>query len=246
MSWICKSDLRNRNKEIIKNKSQTICVVKTDLPIVECNMMMQLGSLMMDQVGMKIEKAMESDDTLQDLLIYGANLTFVDFSDVTFYEMEMKGQKPVYDGWMEEHHWSLQVEVEGGIQDAKLLKGKSIVFGSVIPREFETISRDKCGCRNAQSWWLYHGFHIPQYRIAVGGGFLFSSSFDKTVNVWSLQGLNRIHTFKGDEHKVMAIVYVNREAPICISADNRGEIFIWAIKVPFKENAFKRLNEEKD
>lgn len=93
---VCKSDLRNRNKEIIKNKSQTICVVKTDLPIVECNLMMQLGSLMMDQVGMKIEKAMESDDTLQDLLICGANLTFLDFSDVTFYEMEVKGQKPVY------------------------------------------------------------------------------------------------------------------------------------------------------
>ncbi|CAI9266659.1 unnamed protein product [Lactuca saligna] len=82
--------------------------------------------------------------------------------------------------------------------------------------------------------------------LAVGGGFLFSCSFDKTVNVWSLQGLNHVHTFKGHEHKVMAIVYVNREAPICISADNGGEILIWAIKVPFEENAFKRLNEEKD
>ncbi|KAI3807544.1 hypothetical protein L1987_23474 [Smallanthus sonchifolius] len=54
------------------------------------------------------------------------------------------------------------------------------------------------------------------------GGFLFSSSFDKTINVWSLQDLNHVHTFKGHEHKVMAIVFGEREIPLCISGDNGG------------------------
>ncbi|XP_071737798.1 uncharacterized protein [Rutidosis leptorrhynchoides] len=82
--------------------------------------------------------------------------------------------------------------------------------------------------------------------LAIGGGFLFSSSFDKTVNVWSLQGSNRVHTFKGHEHKVMAVVYVDSEPPLCISADNGGDIFIWAVNLPFDEKPVKRLNEEKD
>lgn len=82
--------------------------------------------------------------------------------------------------------------------------------------------------------------------LAIGGGFLFSCSFDKTVNVWSLQGFNHVHTFKGHEHKVMAIVFVNKEPPLCISADNGGDIFIWGVTVPFEEKAIKRLNEGKD
>ncbi|KAK1427437.1 hypothetical protein QVD17_16123 [Tagetes erecta] len=82
--------------------------------------------------------------------------------------------------------------------------------------------------------------------LAIGGGFLFSSSFDKTINVWSLQDLNLVHTFKGHEHKVMALVFVESEIPLCISGDNGGEIFIWGIKLPFEEKPFKRLNEEKD
>ncbi|KAI3738848.1 hypothetical protein L2E82_29038 [Cichorium intybus] len=95
---VCKSDLRNRTKEIITNTSQIIGMVKTDVPISECTPM-QLGLLMMNQVvdeRMKIEEAMESDDKLPDFLIYGANLTFVDLSDVSFYEIEVRGQKPVY------------------------------------------------------------------------------------------------------------------------------------------------------
>ncbi|KAI3761723.1 hypothetical protein L1987_52144 [Smallanthus sonchifolius] len=82
--------------------------------------------------------------------------------------------------------------------------------------------------------------------LAIGGGFLFSSSFDKTINVWSLQDLNHVHTFKGHEHKVMAIVFVEGEVPLCISGDNGGDIFIWGIKLPLGEKPIKRLNEEKD
>nr|GEV45938.1 zinc ion binding protein [Tanacetum cinerariifolium] len=82
--------------------------------------------------------------------------------------------------------------------------------------------------------------------LAIGGDFLFSSSFDKTVNVWSLQGFSHVHTFKGHEHKVMAVLFVDSEPPVCISADNGGDIFIWGTKLPFEEKPIKRLNEEKD
>nr|XP_043635180.1 uncharacterized protein LOC122606284 isoform X2 [Erigeron canadensis] len=82
--------------------------------------------------------------------------------------------------------------------------------------------------------------------LAVGGGFLFSSSFDKTVEVWSLQGFNHVHTLKGHEHKVMAVVFVDSKPPLCISADNGGDIFIWGITLPFEEKPFRKLNEEKD
>ncbi|XP_076901121.1 uncharacterized protein LOC143555465 [Bidens hawaiensis] len=81
--------------------------------------------------------------------------------------------------------------------------------------------------------------------LAIGGGFLFSASFDKTINVWSLEGLNHVHTLKGHEHKVMALVFVEREVPLCISGDNGGDVFIWAI-VDEKPKQFKRLTEEKD
>ncbi|XP_076892307.1 uncharacterized protein LOC143544008 [Bidens hawaiensis] len=54
-----------------------------------------------------------------------------------------------------------------------------------------------------------------------------------------------IYTLKGHEHKVMALVFVEREAPLCISGDNGSDIFIWAIEDE-KPKQFKRLTEEKD
>ncbi|MFS8006498.1 putative xyloglucan:xyloglucosyl transferase [Helianthus anomalus] len=49
-----------------------------------------------------------------------------------------------------------------------------------------------------------------------------------------MQGLNHVRTLKSHEHKVMALVFVEREVPLCISGDNWGEgaggIFIWGIE----------------
>ncbi|XP_050255335.1 uncharacterized protein LOC126701260 isoform X2 [Quercus robur] len=81
--------------------------------------------------------------------------------------------------------------------------------------------------------------------LAVGGGFLFSSSFDKTVQVWSLQDFSHAHTFRGHEHRVTALVYVDEEQ-LCISGDNSGGIFVWAIRVPFGQDPIKKWYEEKD
>ncbi|KAL5559676.1 hypothetical protein UlMin_035887 [Ulmus minor] len=82
--------------------------------------------------------------------------------------------------------------------------------------------------------------------IAVGGGFLFSSSLDKTICVWSLQDFSHVHTFKGHEHKVMALAYVVREQPLCISGDSGGGIFVWSPSVPLRQEPLKKWYEEKD
>ncbi|GFS37616.1 preprotein translocase SecA family protein [Actinidia rufa] len=82
--------------------------------------------------------------------------------------------------------------------------------------------------------------------LAVGGGFLFSSSFDKTVHVWSLQDFTHVHKFIGHEHKVMAVVYADEEQPLCISGDSGGGIFIWGISNPFGQAPIKKLYEQKD
>lgn len=81
--------------------------------------------------------------------------------------------------------------------------------------------------------------------LAVGGGFLFSSSFDKTVQVWSLQDFSHVHTFRGHEHKVMALVYVDEEQ-LCISGDSGGGIFVWAIRLPLGQDPLKKWYEQKD
>ncbi|KAK7410624.1 hypothetical protein VNO78_01563 [Psophocarpus tetragonolobus] len=82
--------------------------------------------------------------------------------------------------------------------------------------------------------------------LALGGGYLFSSSFDKTVQVWSLQDYSHLHTFRGHENKVMALVYVDEEEPLCISGDSGGGIFIWGIAAPFRQEPFRKWYEKKD
>ncbi|KAF5749061.1 hypothetical protein HS088_TW04G01022 [Tripterygium wilfordii] len=82
--------------------------------------------------------------------------------------------------------------------------------------------------------------------LAVGGGFLFSSSYDKSIQVWSLQDFSHVHTFKGHEHKVMALVYVDGEQPLCISGDSGGGVFLWNISIPLGQEPSKKWYEEKD
>ncbi|KAK9757272.1 hypothetical protein RND81_01G153000 [Saponaria officinalis] len=82
--------------------------------------------------------------------------------------------------------------------------------------------------------------------FCFGGGFLFCSSFDKTVSVWSLQDFTHVHTFRGHEHRVMAMCFVDQEKPLCISADSGGGIFLWEVTQPFGEEPLKKWYEEKD
>ncbi|KAJ4835484.1 hypothetical protein Tsubulata_029625 [Turnera subulata] len=82
--------------------------------------------------------------------------------------------------------------------------------------------------------------------LAIGGGFLFSSSFDKSVHLWSLQDFSHVHTFKGHEHKVMAVAYVDEEQPLCISVDSGGGIFLWSVNTPLVGEPLKKWYEQKD
>ncbi|KAI3931770.1 hypothetical protein MKW98_012180 [Papaver atlanticum] len=82
--------------------------------------------------------------------------------------------------------------------------------------------------------------------FAVGGGFLFSTSFDKTVNVWSLQNFSHMQSLKGHEHRVMAVVFVDAEKPLCISGDSGGGIFVWQVCIPLAQEPLKKWFELKD
>ncbi|KAI6690970.1 hypothetical protein NL676_027798 [Syzygium grande] len=82
--------------------------------------------------------------------------------------------------------------------------------------------------------------------FAVGGGFLFSSSFDKTVQVWSLRDFSHVHSFRGHEHKIMAVIYADGEQQLCVSADSGSGICVWKIHSPMMEEPLKKWYEQKD
>ncbi|KAI4337592.1 hypothetical protein L6164_015988 [Bauhinia variegata] len=42
-----------------------------------------------------VEKLMEKDEGIGDFIVYGANLTFVDFEEFKFYGVKLNGQKPI-------------------------------------------------------------------------------------------------------------------------------------------------------
>lgn len=95
---ICKHDSKKSSEGNITNNTQTIKVVKTDSSVEESSPM-ELGLLIMNQAvddQKNIAEALESENDLLDFLVYGANLTFVDLQDAPLYEMDIRGQTPVY------------------------------------------------------------------------------------------------------------------------------------------------------
>ncbi|XP_042495059.1 uncharacterized protein LOC122074291 [Macadamia integrifolia] len=63
-------------------------------------------------------------------------------------------------------------------------------------------------------------------KFAVGGGFLFSSSYDKTVNVWSLQWEMQISLSHCLLHKLFHDAYAELDVPnIVVTASNRSKAF---------------------
>lgn len=82
--------------------------------------------------------------------------------------------------------------------------------------------------------------------LAVGGGFLFSSSHDKSINVWSLQDFSFVHTFRGHEDRVTAVIFIDGGEPLCVSADKGGVICIWGARNPLNPSPMKKLFEPKD
>ncbi|XP_031391638.1 uncharacterized protein LOC116203830 isoform X4 [Punica granatum] len=105
----------------------------------------------------------------------------------------------------------------------------------------ESLSQENVKCKELRS-------HLDCVTgLAVGGDLLFSSSFDKTLQLWSLQDFSHVHTFRGHEHKIMAVVYVDDEQPLCVTADGGGGIFVWDIgSFPLGNEPLKKWYEEKD
>ncbi|XP_010269042.1 PREDICTED: uncharacterized protein LOC104605824 isoform X2 [Nelumbo nucifera] len=83
-------------------------------------------------------------------------------------------------------------------------------------------------------------------RLVIGGGFLFSSSYDKTLHVWSLQDFTYVQSFRGHEHRIMAVVFVDAGKQLCISGDIGGGIFIWDIGSSLEQEPLKKWYEQKD
>ncbi|VVA93458.1 unnamed protein product [Arabis nemorensis] len=82
--------------------------------------------------------------------------------------------------------------------------------------------------------------------LAVGGGFLFSSSLDKNILVWSLKDFSHVHTFKGHQDKVMALIHIEGAEPVCVSGDGGGGIFVWSTTFPLEEQPLRKWYEPKD
>lgn len=74
---------------------------------------------------------------------------------------------------------------------------------------------------------------------------MFSLSLS-SVMANSMQDFSHVHTFKGHEHAIKALIYVDEEQPLCISGDSGGGIFIWGTCTPLGQEPLKILYEEKD
>ncbi|CAN6327456.1 unnamed protein product [Urochloa humidicola] len=111
---------------------------------------------------------------------------------------------------------------------------------------------DLYGIDGPQSAGMFKSSTLTAHRdcvtgLAIGGGFLFSSSYDKTINVWSLQDFSQVHCLKGHEHKITAIVAVdNGNHSLCISGDSGSGIFIWSVDSILKEEPLYKWYEHND
>ncbi|CAN6355124.1 unnamed protein product [Urochloa humidicola] len=111
---------------------------------------------------------------------------------------------------------------------------------------------DLSGIDGPQSAGMFKSSTLTAHRdcvtgLAIGGGFLFSSSYDKTINVWSLQDFSHVQCLKGHEHKITAIVAVdNGNHSLCVSGDSGSGIFIWSVDSILKEEPLYKWYEHND
>ena len=74
---------------------------------------------------------------------------------------------------------------------------------------------------------------------------MFSLSLS-SVSANSMQDFCHVHTFKGHEHTIKALLCVDEEKPLCISADSGGGIYVWGTCSPLGQEPLKILYEQKD
>ncbi|KAL8120923.1 protein ECERIFERUM 26 [Apium graveolens] len=94
---IVKYDACKKNKKL-DNENQVISIVRAECSIEESDFEELAALLVNGEVDEReiIREMVESENGAMDVIVYGANLTFVNFEQATFYELELKGQKPVH------------------------------------------------------------------------------------------------------------------------------------------------------
>lgn len=60
------------------------------------------------------------------------------------------------------------------------------------------------------------------------------------------QDFSHVHSFKSHVDRVTAVVFVDGEEPLCVSADKGGVICIWGARYPLDLTPRKTLFEPKD
>ncbi|KAL6960172.1 hypothetical protein U1Q18_047002 [Sarracenia purpurea var. burkii] len=86
-----------RRRNGILSNDQVVSTVRAEFSVTEANPR-ELADLIINRAvdeRSEIGHAVERDPALSDFVVYGANLTFVDFSGPDFYGLEFMGQKPV-------------------------------------------------------------------------------------------------------------------------------------------------------
>lgn len=95
---VCKNERGSRRTGTLSNSAQIISTVKADFSVKEAkpkDVAALLVEHAVDERGL-IEAAVERDGGVSDFIIYGANLTFVNLEEASFYGLELNGQKPVH------------------------------------------------------------------------------------------------------------------------------------------------------
>ncbi|KAL5053850.1 hypothetical protein RYX36_034532 [Vicia faba] len=94
---VCRADPNGRGNDIIGN-DQLISKVEAgkDCSIINTNLK-TLARLLVEQgidERKQIEEIVEKDQGVTDLIVYGANLTFLNLEDVNVYDFKLRGKKP--------------------------------------------------------------------------------------------------------------------------------------------------------
>lgn len=82
----------------LSNRRQIISAVKAEFSVKEAKpkeVAAWLAEHAVDERDL-IEEAVERDGEVSDIIVYGANLTFVNMEEASFYELELQEQKPVH------------------------------------------------------------------------------------------------------------------------------------------------------